>query len=298
MKTFSNLVRRNLKVFFKDKGLFFSSLITPIILLVLYVTFLAKAYLDSFSSNLPSTFQISDELLNGTVAAQLISALLAVSCVTVSFCANLLMIQDKANSTIKDFTVSPVKNSVIAISYYVSSALSTLIVTFSALAVSLVYLSTQGWYMSAKDVILIIVDVFVLTLFGTAFSSFINSFLSTNGQASAVGTIVSAGYGFLCGAYMPISSYSEGLQKVLMFLPGTYGTCLIKRHMMRGIFEEMENIGFPSEVVTNICDGIDFNIYFFDTQITVPAMYLVMGGAVLAFTGLFVLVNVMKKKAK
>ena len=30
--------------------------------------------------------------------------------------------------------------------------------------------------------------------------------LTTQGQLSAVGTIVSAGYGFICGAYMPISN--------------------------------------------------------------------------------------------
>ena len=57
-----------------------------------------------------------------------------------------------------------------------------------------------------------------------ALSSIINFFLSTQGQISAVGTIISAGYGFLCGAYMPISSFSNGLQKIISFLPGTYGT--------------------------------------------------------------------------
>ena len=30
------LIRRNCKLFFKDKGMFFTSLITPVILLVLY----------------------------------------------------------------------------------------------------------------------------------------------------------------------------------------------------------------------------------------------------------------------
>ena len=48
-----SLTRRNTKLFFKDKGMFFSSLITPIILLVLYVTFLAKVYRDSFASAIP-----------------------------------------------------------------------------------------------------------------------------------------------------------------------------------------------------------------------------------------------------
>lgn len=42
MKTLLILTKRNSKLFFKDKGMFFSSLITPAILLVLYVTFLDR----------------------------------------------------------------------------------------------------------------------------------------------------------------------------------------------------------------------------------------------------------------
>ena len=298
MKTLINVIRRNLKLFFKDKGMFFSSLITPIILLVLYATFLAKLYKDSFAAALPEGVTVPETLMNGTVVSQLISALLAVSCVTVSFCANLLMIQDKANGSIRDFTVTPVKRSTLAAGYYLSSAASTLIVTFSALAVCLGYLATQGWYMSVGDVLFVILDVFLLTLFGTALSSCINFFLSTNGQASAVGTIVSAGYGFICGAYMPIASFGSGLQKILSFLPGTYGTCLVKNHMMRGALAEMESLGFPPEVMTGIKDGIDYNIYFFGNQVSVPVMYAVLIGAILLFTGLFVLFHILKKRAK
>ena len=40
MRTLTILIKRNVKLFFKDKGMFFTSLITPIILLVLYSTFL------------------------------------------------------------------------------------------------------------------------------------------------------------------------------------------------------------------------------------------------------------------
>ena len=298
MKTLLNVVRRNLKLFFKDKGMFFSSLITPIILLVLYATFLAKVYKESFASALPEGLSIPAKLIDGTVFSQLISALLAVSCVTVSFCANLLMIQDKANGVIRDFTVTPVRRSTLAAGYYVASASSTLIVTFSALAVCLAYLTTQGWYLSASDVLFVILDVFLLTLFGTALSSCVNFFLTTNGQASAVGTIISAGYGFICGAYMPISSFGSGLQRVLSFLPGTYGTCLIKNHMMRGVFAEMENLGFPSEVMTGIKDSVDYNVYFFGNRVSVPVMYAVLAGSVLLFTGLFVLFHVLKKRAK
>lgn len=292
-----NMVRRNLRLFFKDKGMFFSSLITPLILLVLYATFLANIYRDSFASALPDGVVIPEELLNGTVACQLVSSLLAVCCVTVSFCANLLMIGDKANKTVNDFTVSPVKNSTLAVGYYCASAVSTLIITFTALAVCLCYIAViQGWYLSLTDVLCIIGDVFFLTLFGTALSSCINFFLTTNGQASAVGTIVSAGYGFLCGAYMPISNFSAGLQNILMFLPGTYGTSLVRNHMLRGVFAEMEAYGFPREVMVGIRDSIDCNLYFNGKEVPLEIMAAVLVGSVLLFTGIFVLMNMLKKK--
>ena len=42
------LIRRNTKLYFKDKGMFFTSLITPLILLVLYSTFLSSVYEEMF----------------------------------------------------------------------------------------------------------------------------------------------------------------------------------------------------------------------------------------------------------
>lgn len=292
-----NLTRRNVKLFFKDKGTFISSLITPIILLVLYATFLAKVYKDSFMSAV-SGMKIDVSIIDGTVGAQLVSSLLAVCCVTVAFCSNLLMIQDKTSGARADITVSPVKKSTLAISYFLASAFATLIIGFTAFGFGLLYLLKMGWYMSLADVLMMALDVFLLTLFGTALSSCINFPLSTNGQASAVGTIVSAGYGFICGAYMPISSFSDGLQKVISFLPGTYGTSLLRNHALRGVYAEMTSIGFPEEVVDGIKDSIDCNIYFFGTKVSEGAMYAVLAGATVALVGVYVLMNVLKKARK
>ena len=89
MNGLGQLIRRDCKLFFKDKGLFFSSLISPLILLVLYATFLGRIYRDSFTSALPEGLSFNPALLDATVAGQLISSLLAVCCVTVAVCANL-----------------------------------------------------------------------------------------------------------------------------------------------------------------------------------------------------------------
>lgn len=75
MRVLATMINRNRKLFFRDKGMFFSSMITPVILIVLYATFLAKVYKDSFTSNLPEMMHIPEKLINGTVAAQLAAAL-------------------------------------------------------------------------------------------------------------------------------------------------------------------------------------------------------------------------------
>lgn len=296
MTELSSLIRRNSKLFFKDKGLFFTSLITPIILLVLYVTFLGNVYRDSFSASMPEFFEVSDRLINATVGGELFSSLLAVCCVTVSFCANMLMVQDKITGARRDLTITPVKKSTLALSYYISSSLSTLIICLIAAAACFLYLANVGWYLSAADILLLLLDIFLLVMFGTALSSIINFFLSSQGQISAVGTIVSAGYGFICGAYMPISQFGEGLQKVVAFLPGTYGTSLIRNHALRGAFDEMAAKGIPSDVIESIRDSIDCNLYFYGSKVGTGTMYLILAGTVALIIAIYIFLHIVKGK--
>lgn len=292
------LIKRNVKLFFKDKGMFFTSLITPAILLVLYVTFLGNVYRDSMLMNLPEGMTVSEGVLNGLVGGQLISSILAVSCVTVAFCANFLMVQDKANGTVKDLRISPVRPSILSLSYYLATLISTLIICLVAAGICLGYVAIVGWYMTVTDVLCLILDILLLVLFGTALSSIINFFLSTQGQISAVGTVVSSGYGFICGAYMPISSFGDGLQKVISFLPGTYGTALVRNHAMQSALAELEKQGIPASAVESMRDGLDCNLYFFGTRVEPVVMYLILAASAVLLVGIYVLMNALKKADK
>lgn len=82
MSSFFAVVKRNIKLFFKDKGMFFTSLITPAILLILYSAFLGDIYRSGFTSG----FSLSPDIADRLVCAQIISSILSVSCVTVAFC--------------------------------------------------------------------------------------------------------------------------------------------------------------------------------------------------------------------
>ncbi|MDE6021736.1 MAG: ABC transporter permease [Ruminococcus sp.] len=300
MKQLKAIIKRNIKLYFKDKALFFTSLITPMILLVLYSTFLGKTYENSFRFSLEAAgASASDKLINGCVAAQLISSLLAVICVTVAFTSNMLMVQDKITGAKSDLIMTSVKNRTLAIGYFVANLFSTLIVCGAAAVVGLVYMYISGWYMTFSDVMFLLLDVILLSLFGSALSSIINFFVSSNGQMSAVGTIISAGYGFICGAYMPISQFSEGLQKFISFLPGTYATSLIRNHTMRGVFEKMSNLNFPKEVIEGIKDSVDCNLYFFEERVSISSMFIILIVSIAVLLAIYISMGaLLKRKVK
>lgn len=277
MKTLQALTMRNIRMYFKDTGMFLTSLITPLILLVLYSTFLKNIFDQTFADVFANAgMQVSDQLINGCSGGQMVSSLLSVSCVTVVFCCNLLMVQDRANGTDRDLKISPVSSGTIALSYFLAAFISSWLICLCAELFCLIYLYYTGWYMSIMDIVLVTADVTLLVLFGTALSSLCSAPLKTQGQASALGTIISAGYGFICGAYMPISQFSQGIRDAVTLLPGTYGTSLIRNRIMHGVFLEMENMHVPEAMINGLKDSIDVNLYFNGTAVSTSSMVMIV----------------------
>lgn len=295
MKKFINLTKRNIKVYFSDKTMFFTSLITPVILLVLYSSFLGGIFKDSFLSFFPEELNISNKIINALVSGQILSSLLSVSCITVAFTSNLLMVMDKVSGTSKDINISPANKKVISLSYFTAAFVSTIIVNFVGLLLCLIYTYTQGWFYTFTDILKLIIDIILLTLFGCSLSSIVNFNLKTQGQVSAVGTIVSAGYGFICGAYMPISSFSKGLQKVMLFLPGTYGTSLIKNHSISAPLKELIKHNIPNNVINEIKKSLDCNLYIIGHEITETGMYFIIIVTIIILLIIYILLNIFKK---
>ena len=294
--TLWSLIKRHTKVYFKDKGVFLSSLITPVILLVLFLTFLRNVYIDSIKLHIPKGIELSSSVLNGFAGSWLISSLLATCCITIAFCANMIMVQDKVSGSYKDLTITPVKKSTLNLSYYLSTAFVTAIICYTAFAIGLIYLSFTGFYLSFVDVLFNILDIALLVLFGTALSSIVCMFLKSQGSISAVATLVSSVYGFICGAYMPLSQFSVGLRNVLMFLPGTYGTGLLRNHMMNGVMKELKSQGLTSKLIHDISKSFDATLSFFGHDVSVGVMYLILSLSIVVLIGLFVLFAYIKKK--
>ncbi len=247
------------------------------ILILLYVTFLRNVYVSSFTASLPENVSIDETYVNGFVHGWLFSSLLATTCVTISFCSNLLMVQDKVTGANHDINIIPISKTTIAFAYYLSSLFATLIICYFEMIVGFIIMASTGWFLTFTDVLGIIGMVFLLTNFGTALSSIIHHFLTSQGQMSAVGTLVSSVYGFICGAYMPISQFGEVLQRILGFLPGTYGTVILRHHFQNQVLLEMNSSGnFPTQVTDEIAKNFDMTISVFGNQVPLYVSYIIL----------------------
>lgn len=290
------LINRNTKTYFKDKFLFFTSLLTPLILLVLFFTFLKNVYIDSFTAAFPPNFTVDRNLLNGTAGAWLLSSVVSVSSVTVAFCANMVMVDDKIHHALNDFKVAPVKSTTISLSYFISNFFVVTLVMICVLALGFIYLAIVGWYISVGEFFMILLGCLCNILFGSLLSTIVLSFVHSQGMQSAVATLVSALYGFISGAYMPISSFSVGLQNFLGLLPSTYGTSIIRNHCMSGYLSAMSANGLPNDAIEAIRNGFDANIKVFGNNIPLPAMYGIFLGTCAFLLIIFVLIVYLKGK--
>ena len=291
-----SLVGRNTKCYFKDKFMFFISMITPLILLILFATFLRNVYIDSFKSAFPENFTVDDRILEGITGAWLMSSILSVSSVTVAFCSNIVMINDKIEGNLNDFRVSPVKGTTVSLSYFISNFFVTFLVMMCLMLIGHIYLACVGWYISVGDAFMIIVDVLCGVLFGTLLAGVVESFVSNQGGLSAVSTLVSSMYGFICGAYMPLSTFAAGLRNVLGCLPGTYGVGILRNHYMNGYLDALSDAGIPAEAIDGIKSSFDAKLEVFGTEIPLGAMYGILLGACAVLLVAYVLIVILKNK--
>lgn len=293
LRKMSYLTFRNIKLYFKDKMTFLVSLITPLILLVLFIAFLKSTYEDSILSIIKG-FDLDQSLIDALTGGWLFSSVLATSCITIAFCSGMMVI-DKINRANIDFMVSPVKKSTLQLSYVLANLFSTFIITFVLLIVGLIYLACVGFYITFVDILLIVFGIIITSLFGTILANIIWTFTHSQGVVSGVCTLVSALYGFICGAYMPIRTMGQGMQYFVSLLPGTYATVLFRQGFLNSVLNRMRET-LPQGMINGIASGFDVKMSFFGHDVSTLALILVISISTIVLLGVFLFINKFKKK--
>ena len=156
LNAFRFMLERNIRLYFKDRLTFFFSMMTPLILIVLFLLFLRGVYEDSIVGSLPEGFEISRSMLNSFTGSWLFSSILSTSCITIAFCSN-MRIDDRLKKTLRGFEIAPIGKFALNLSYTVANFLTTVLICLIVLVISLIYLAIVGWYLTFADILLVVI---------------------------------------------------------------------------------------------------------------------------------------------
>lgn len=282
MSTVTNLAVRNLKLFFRDKASVFFSLLSIIIIIMLYALFLGDVQVKGLES------AVGREVPGGLwlVNAWIFAGILAVSTVTVSLGAYGTMVDDVHKGVVKDFFVSPIKRAHLVAGYMISSALISLIMNVVAFVIAEVYISVTGGQLLTPLQMIETLGILLLSIFSSSsLVCFITSYVKSPNAFGTLATIVGTMIGFLTGIYVPIGVLPEAVCTVMKFIPFTYSAV-----WLRQIFTEapIEHVfaGASPQHIKEYADTYGINLYFGETAAEPWMMALIIAGSGVLFFAL------------
>ena len=246
MRKFIGLTKRNLLIYFKDKAAILFSLLTSLIVLVLYLLFLKGTYQDAFDSALEEAVFlkgiIKSEDIESFINVTLLIGMMGTAMITVPYSCLTTIVKDRENKIDYDISATPIKRWQIILAYFTSAAISACIMTGILLTAGLILLNANGGLLlTAADVIRAYGMVILGSVSATAIFMTLMMFFKTSQSSSAFFGMLSAAAGFVIGAYIPISQFSESVQTICNLFPATHVTVAIRNILMRGVLESMDS---------------------------------------------------------
>ena len=244
MRGFLGLTKRNLLLFFKDKQSILFSLLTSMIVLALYLLFLKDTFvsaMDSAINQFPGLYSLIDKNDKDMFANLiLLTGILGSAMITVPYNCLITLVKDRENKVDYDILATPLKRGQIIFSYFVSAALSSAILTSMILAIGLGVIGMQGdIYLETSEIVKAFGVVALGSISATSIFMIVVLFFKSVSASGAFFGMLSAASGFIIGAYIPISQFSESVQTVCNIFPASQITIALRNVLINGLLEHM-----------------------------------------------------------
>ena len=280
MRGFLGLTKRNLLLFFKDKQSILFSLLTSMIVLALYLLFLKDTFVNAMDSainqfpGLSSLIDKNDKEMFANLI--LLTGILGSAMITVPYNCLITLVKDRENKVDYDILATPLKRGQIIFSYFISAALASVILTSIILAIGLGVIGMQGdIYLGIGDIVKAFGVVALGSISATSIFMIVVLFFKSVSASGAFFGMLSAASGFIIGAYIPISQFSESVQTVCNIFPASQITIVLRNVLINGLLEHMNTslAGVDNGMfVTIIKELFSFKARIFDGYLDVTQM--------------------------
>lgn len=266
-----SIVKRNIKIYLRDKLAVFFSFLSTIILMAIYILFLGNIggeYLDSI---------LTPGEINFVVYSQMMAGVIVLNTLTIPLGNLGSMVTDFEQGKMDAFMVTPVKRYKIILGYYLSSLIITLALSLIFWLVAVVVLGLVTGIFYPIGVILVIIPIIILfVLISTSIMILITSFIKSINAFGAFSGIFGSVIGFVSGIYIPLSSSSPAfLRSISSLIPFTHMGILVKQILMKPGFEIVAEKGGNAEVIAGLQDGFGYNeIGLLGMDVSLPTLLI------------------------
>ena len=235
------IIKRNMLVYFKDIHAVIFSLLTSIIVFVLYLLFIKGTFVNSLTDAAKGLESfITEGDIEMFANGFLLTGIMGSALITISYSCASIFVKDRETRVEDDVLTTPIRRAQIAASYYVSSAICAFIMTSIILTAGLMIIKFNGdIYMSVGDIALAYGLVFLGSVSATAFFMVVVTFFRSTSASAAFYGILAAASGFVIGAYIPISEFSVGVKTFCNIFPASHVTVMFRNVMLNGILDHM-----------------------------------------------------------
>lgn len=221
------IIRRNLRIFFRDRLNVFFSLLGAVILFGLYTLFLGNLQTTDLTDSLPGA--TADEV-QAFVDSWMFAGIVLITTVTTGLGALSVLVEDDQSGRFRDFLVAPLRRGQLVLGYLLAAVFVAVILSLIVLAVSVLYLGLlRGVWLGPVELVRIVGVVILACVAFTSLSALIVSFVRTSGAFSGLATIVGTVLGFIAAAYIPIGAFPDGVATAVAALPFAQTGMLLRR---------------------------------------------------------------------
>lgn len=240
-----------MQVFFRDKGAVFFSLLSPLIIFLLFFLFLGASQLASLKESLP---QIDESKLSIFLNSWVYAGIVMTTTITTGLAALGVFVTDRESGRFTDFSVSPVPRWKVVVSYLLATVSIATIITTIVYIVAQVHLTMQGAPLPTFETVIQIIGLYLLIAFSfAALSSLVITFIKSNAAFTSLSVIVGTGIGFMAGIYVPLGIMSTEIANALNALPFAQAAALLREPFVAVPLERIGE-GQPASVVEKLTE--------------------------------------------
>ncbi len=300
MVQFFELVKRNMRMYLRDRGAVFFSLLSMVIVLGLMLFFLGDMSVNGLTNalaDIPGRDAEADRK-NAEMLVMLwtCGGIIAINAPTVTLAVYSAMIKDKSTGKLGSILTSPLSRLSIAASYVAAAWICSVIICTLTLAISEIYCIIEGGKAFSVTEHFKLLGMICANSFTYASVMYLAATLiKTEGAWSGIGTVVGTLVGFLGGIYIPIGTLSDGIGTALKCTPVIYGAKMFRSVMTADISEEIF-IDLPAEFKTEFLEEMGIELDFFGNYVSDSACVILLAvcGLVFLALGAFTTKNAMK----